>query len=238
MEYIIKGFESYKINDDCRVTKTTQTSVGEKVKTITPYRPRDDCEYQYIRLSRTENGKTVKYTLSLDEVFCCARLGIEPGTPEGKSALKQYRHENGVMGRVVDAMGDFAKEQQLVNLLHADLVRQMHNVGINVDVDSMTVFVVAQLLLDYLKICKELSSQTYTNEIDTRTGTATVINPLMDLKLKVVRELTTGLRGLGLTFERVIKVLPSSAIESVSSDMFEQKEREEAIEKKGITWVS
>ena len=38
MEYIIKGFESYKINDDCRVTKTTQTSVGEKVKTITPYR--------------------------------------------------------------------------------------------------------------------------------------------------------------------------------------------------------
>jgi hypothetical protein len=142
------------------------------------------------------------------------------------------------MGRVVDAMGDFAKEQQLVNLLHADLVRQMHNVGINVDVDSMTVFVVAQLLLDYLKICKELSSQTYTNEIDTRTGTATVINPLMDLKLKVVRELTTGLRGLGLTFERVIKVLPSSAIESVSSDMFEQKEREEAIEKKGITWIN
>ena len=238
MEYIIKGFENYRINDDCKVSKIEQLAKGEKVSRITPYRPRDDCEYQYVRLARKEDGKRVCYTLSLDEVFCCARLGIEPGTTEGKNALKQYRHENGLMGRVTDAMGDYSKEQQLVNLLHADLIRQMNDHGISTAVDNFTVFSVAQMLFDYLKICKESASQSFTNEVDTRTGTQTVENPLWSLKLKLYDRLVTGLRAIGLTFERVTKQLPSDAISSVSSDMFEQKEHEEQKEKVGITWVN
>lgn len=237
MDYIVKGFECYKVNDDCIVSKTTQTAEGEKVKTISPYRPRDDCDYQYVRLARNENGKRKTYTFSVDEVFCCAKLGIEPGTPEGKNALKQYRHEHSLIGRVTDAMGDFSKEQSLVNLLHADLIRQMHNLGISTDVDNLTVFSVAQLLFDYLKVCRESSGQPVTTEVDTRTGTQTVENPLYSIKLKIYDRLMTGLRGLGLTFERVVKQLPSDAVSNVSSDMFEQKEHEEAKQRAGITWI-
>ena len=226
------------INDDKQVLKVLQTAKGEKVTTISSHRTRPESEYLYVSLSRKVEGGSERLMLSLDEVFCCAKLGIEPGTPEGKNALKQYRHENGLMGRVTNAMGDAVKEQQLVNLLHADLVRQMHDHGMTTCVDNHTVHTVAQLLLDYLKICKESSAQSFTQEVDTRTGTQTVENPIWSLKLKLYDRLITGLRGLGLTFERVTKQLPTDAVSSVSSDMFEQKEHEEQKEKAGITWVN
>lgn len=246
MEYNIKGFEGYKVTDDRQIIKVTQTAKGEKVSIISAYRQREDSELEYVKLTRKQDGGSQRFTLSLDEVFVSAKLGVEPGTPEAKAALRQFRHQQGLMGRVSAAVGDAVKEQELVNIIHADLMRQMGTIGIHVDVDQMTTFSVAQLMLDYLKICKECSVNAdddhdgrmvrFTQEVTTKHGVEIKENPLWNLKLKIFDRLITGLRALGLTYERTVKQLPQDVMEGVSSNMFEQKEHEESLSAIGITW--
>lgn len=236
MEYLIKGFDGYAITDDCKIIKRRQCAGGEKVSEKKTFRNKG-ANHDYVRLTKVEGGKSRSVVIALDEVYCCAKLGIEPGTPEAKKELKKFRYERGLMGQVKNAVGDYVEEQELVNQLHADLVRQMKSIGLNVDVDNLTVFTVAQLLFDYLRICKECSGKPYTLEVDTRTGTATITNPLWEQKYKIYDRVVTGLRALGLTFERVAKQLPTDVLQNVSADMFEQKEREDATVASGITWV-
>lgn len=236
MEYIIKGFADYRINDDMQISKITQTPNGEKVKVISVHRTRKDCEFTYCQLTRKEGDKSVRYTIPVDELYVSAKLGLEPATDESKTALKQFRHEQGLMGKVSSAVNDPIKEQEIVNLLHADLIRQMNTVGLHVDVDHLTTYSVAQLLFDYLKVCKESSGTSFTQEVTTKNGESLQEHPLWTLKLKLYDRVITGLRALGLTLERTVKQLPQDVMNGLSANMFEAKEREEEQKKLGITW--
>lgn len=236
MEYEILGFSGYRVNDDNQIIKTTQTSKGEKVSLVAAHRTNEASENLYVKLSRREGEQTVRYTLPLEEVCLSAKLGIEPGTPESKMKLKQFRHEQGLMGRVSFAGEDPTKQQEVVNLLHADLIRQMNTVGLHVDVDHLTTYTVAQMLFDYLRICKETSQAGFTQTVTTKNGESLQEHPLWTLKAKIYDRVVTGLRALGLTLERTVKNLPPDAMAGLSANMFEQQEREEAAKNLGITW--
>ena len=215
MEYKVVGFDSYVINDELQVAKITQTSKGQKVKAVSAVRPRTDCNYRYVFLSRKEDGATKRYSFPLDEVFVSAKLGLTPGTPESRAQLKKYRHERELMGKVSEAVGDQMKEQEVVNLLHADLVRQMKQYGFIVDTDNLLVFSVSQMLFDFLRACSESAKTPLFYEVG----------------------VLTGLRALGLTYEKVVKELPQDVLDHFGGgNMFEEKEREESRAKLGITW--
>lgn len=236
MEYDIIGFPDYKVNDERQIIKITQTVKGRKVSIVSAVRPRKDCEYEYVRLSKKENGKTIRYNFPVDEIFVSAKLGIKLGTPESRQQLKKFRYEKNLMGKVSAVVGDPIQEQELVNILHADIVRQMNSIGLNVGVDNLTAFVVSQLLFDYLRICKDASKVPQTINLKTKYGETMQDHPLWTLKLKIYDRLVTGFRALGLTFERVIKQLPQEVFKGISSDIFENKEREDKIKSLGITW--
>lgn len=236
MEYKVVGFDSYVINDELQVAKITQTSKGQKVKAVSAVRPRTDCNYRYVFLSRKEDGATKRYSFPLDEVFVSAKLGLTPGTPESRAQLKKYRHERELMGKVSEAVGDQMKEQEVVNLLHADLVRQMKQYGFIVDTDNLLVFSVSQMLFDFLRACSESAKTPLFYEVVTKNGKTIQEHPLGSIKRKYFDRVLTGLRALGLTYEKVVKELPQDVLDHFGGNMFEEKEREESRAKLGITW--
>lgn len=239
MEYKVIGFEQYVINDEMQVAKITQSPKGQKVRLVSAVRPRADCNYRYVFLSRKENGVSKRYTFPLDELFVSAKLGITPGTPESRTQLKKFRHERELMGKVSEAVGDNLKEQEIVNLLHADLVRQMKMYGFIVDTDNLLVFSVSQMLFDYLRVCSESSNTPLYYEVVTKNGKTLQEHPIWPMKRKFYDRVVTGLRALGLTYERVVKNLPQDVMDSFGGgNMFEEKEREESRAKLGITWVN
>ena len=237
MEYKIIGFNGYLVTDDRQILKITQSPKGQKVSTISAMRPRGEEGYDYIRLSRNEDGTTKRYTFPLDEVFVSAKLGLTPGTPESRAQLKKYRHERELMGKVSEAVGDQMKEQEVVNLLHADLVRQMKQYGFIVDTDNLLVFSVSQMLFDFLRACSESAKTPLFYEVVTKNGKTIQEHPLGSIKRKYFDRVLTGLRALGLTYEKVVKELPQDVLDHFGGgNMFEEKEREESRAKLGITW--
>lgn len=236
MEYKVVGFDSYVINDELQVAKITQTAKGQKVKSVSAVRPNSDCNYRYVFLSRKEGGTTKRYSFPLDEVFVSAKLGLPPGTPESRAQLKKYRHARELMGKVSEAVGDQPKEQEIVNLLHADLVRQMKMYGFIVDTDNMLVFSVSQMLFDYLRVCAQSATTPLYYEVETKNGKTLQEHPLWAMKRKFYDRVVTGLRALGLTYEKVAKELPQDVMDSFSGNMFEEREREEGRAKLGIVW--
>lgn len=236
MNYSIIGFGAYMITDERQVIKIAHTPKGQKVSVISPFRPHANSEYEYVRLTKKENGVTTRYTFPIDEIFVSAKLGLELGTPESRSSMKKYRHERELMGRVSSAVGDTLKEQEIVNLLHADLVRQMRNVGLIVDTDNLTVFVVSQILFDYLRICCESSKTPVTQKVITKNGESLQEHPIWQMKRKFFAEVLSGLRSLGLTYERVIKQIPTEIIDDINT-MFEKKEHDDKTKDSGIVWV-
>lgn len=238
MEYKIIGFDNYLVNDDRQVLKVTQTLKGQKVSIISAIRPRADCNYEYVRLAREENGKSKRYCFPLDELYTSAKLGLSPGTPESRAQMKKYRHERGLMGKVATSLGDHLKQQEVVNLIHADLVRQMKMYGFSVDADNLLVFSVSQMLFDYLRVCSESANTPLYYEVETKNGKKKEEHPIWPMKRKFYDRVVTGLRALGLTYERVVKQLPQDVIDSFGGNMFEEKEREESRHRMGITWVN
>ena len=237
MEYKIIGFANYVVNDDRQVLKITQSPKGQKVKEISTVRPRADCNFEYVRLTRDENGKTKRYTFPLDELYSSAKLGLHPGTPESRTQMKKYRYERGMMGRVSTAVGDHLKEQEVVNLIHADLVRQMKTYGFVVDADNLLVFVTSQMLFDFLRICSESAKTPLNYEVETKNGKTIQEHPIWAMKRKYYDRIVSGLRSLGLTFEKVVKELPQDVMDYFGGgNMFEEKERENSRAKLGITW--
>lgn len=235
MEYKIVGFDAYVVNDERQVLKTTQTAKGQKVTLVAATRPREDCNYEYVRLSREENGKVQRYSFPLDELYASAKLGLAPGTPESRAQMKKYRYERGLMGRVSTAVGDHLKEQEIVNMLHADLVRQMKLYGFMVDTDNMLVFSVAQMLFDYLRVCSESAGTPLYYKVVTKNGETLQEHPIWGTKRRFYSLVVKGLGALGLTYEKVVKQLPEDVVSSLGN-MFEQKEHEDGIKKLGITW--
>ena len=235
MEYKIKGFVGYLVTDERQIIKKRQTPKGEKISIVSTVRPRKDCEYEYARLTRKENDKSVRYTFPVDEIIAAAKSGVELGTPESRAVMKKYRHEISLMGKVSSAIGNVPKEQEIVNMLHIDLVRQMKNVGINADVDNLAVFVVSQLLFDFLRICSEASKTPITYKVKTKNGEVLQEHVIWQMKRKFFDQTISGLRALGLTYEKVIKQLPEKVFDDINS-LMEEKERERKAENLGIVW--
>ena len=233
MKVEIKGFEGYFVTECNQIVKITQNAKGEKVKVVSPVKTHPDSDCLYIRLSRKENGKTIRYTFPLDEILVCVKSGVELGTAESKQALRKYRFENSLMGRVSQAVGNKEKEEELVTLLHATLVRQMKICGTNSDINDLTVRSVAQINYDFLKLCNESPEPVIT--VETKYGKIQQENPRFRAKLKVFDRLMNGYRALGLTFERVKRQIPNEILDGVS-DIFEDKEKEEKSKRIGIVW--
>ena len=236
MEYKIIGFSDYWVNDNCQVIKKMQTAKGETVKHIPAMHLNKNSEFTYVRLTRRENSKGVRYAFPLDEVVAAAKLGIELGTDESKKALKQYRHEQSLMGRVVNAEGSDTRRQEVINILHADLIRQMNTVGIRSDVDLQTVYVLAQHLFEYFRICSKSSGAEYTLKVTTKNGESWQKNPLFVLRREMFNDVMNGLQKIGLTFEKVVKQLPPTIYDNVATDMFEEQEKEGSRKSLGIVW--
>ena len=235
MEYKIIGFDGYLVTSDKQIIKKRQTPKGQKVSIISTIRTRKDSECEYARLTRKENGKSVRYTFPVDEIFAAAKFGIELGTPESRASMKKYRHEMGLIGKVSNSIGNTVEEQDIVNMLHSDLVRQMKDVGINVSLDNLLVFVVSQNLFDYLRICCEAAKTPVTYKVTTKSGEMLQEHVIWQMKRKFLETTITGLRSLGLTYERVIKHLPENIFDDVNS-LMEEKEREKKAEHLGIVW--
>ncbi len=235
MNYDITGFDDYKITDDRQVIKIVQTTKGQKVSVISPFRPYANSENEYVRLTKKENGVTTRCTFPIDEIFVSAKLGLEPGTTASRASMKKYRHERELMGRVSSAVGNSLKEQEVVNLLHADLVRQMKNVGLIVDTDNLTVFAVSQIFFDYLRICCESSKTPITQKVTTKNGESLQEHPIWQMKRKYFAEVLSGLRSIGLTYERVIKQIPAEIIDNINT-IFEAKEHDDKTKGLGIVW--
>jgi len=236
MEYKIIGFSGYRVTDDRQILKITQSPKGQKVSTISAMRPRGEAGYEYVRLTRKVDGKTIRDTFPLDELYVSAKLGLTPGTPESRAQLKKFRHERELMGKVSEAVGDQMKEQEVVNLLHADLVRQMKMYGFIVDTDNLLVFSVSQMLFDYLRACTESAKTPLYYEVVTKNGKTLQEHPIGPIKRKYYDRVVTGLRALGLTYEKVVKELPQDVMDHFGGNMFEEKEREDSRAKLGITW--
>jgi hypothetical protein len=142
------------------------------------------------------------------------------------------------MGKVSEAVGDHLKEQEVVNLIHADLVRQMKMYGFIVDTDNLLVFSVSQILFNYLRACSESAKTPLFYEVETKNGKTIQEHPIGSIIRKYYDRVITGLRALGLTYEKVVKELPQDVLDSFGGNMFEEKEREESRQKMGITWVN
>ena len=141
----------------------------------------------------------------------------------------------GLIGKVSNSIGNTVEEQDIVNMLHIDLVRQMKDVGINVSLDNLLVFVVSQNLFDYLRICCEAAKTPVTYKVTTKSGEMLQEHVIWQMKRKFLETTITGLRSLGLTYERVIKHLPENIFDDVNS-LMEEKEREKKAEHLGIVW--
>ena len=237
MEYKIIGFENYWVNENNQVIKRAQTVRGETVKVIPAVRTKD-CEFSYIRITRRENGIGKRYTFPIDEIVAAAKLGIPLGTPESKKALKNYRHENGLMGRVSNAVGSKVREQEVVNLIHADIIRQMNGVGIHVDVDYLPVFVLSQQLFQYFLLCDKCSGQEQMLKVQTKNGESYQKNPLFVMQREMFKDLMDGFTKVGIALDKVMKELPPTIYTNVSTDMFEEQEKDDKRQKMGITWVN
>ena len=112
----------------------------------------------------------------------------------------------------------------------------MKQYGFIVDTDNLLVFSVSQMLFDFLRACSESAKTPLNYEVETKNGKTIQEHPLGSIKRKYFDRVLTGLRALGLTYEKVVKELPQDVLDHFGGNMFEEKEREDSRAKLGITW--